>query len=480
MKNKKKTLVITVSCVAAVAVAALGFWFFWMKDHLAARSASPVYVSPVASIVGLNTGASPRFTGVVEPQEIYKINKDETKTVSEILVKEGDEIHVGDVLFRYDSAQMQDSLEQAKIDQERIANLLSTLKSQLNTLNAEKKKANKDDQASYTLQIDDVQLQIKTQEYESQVKQAEIDKLQAALENTDVLSEVEGIVKSINNNNSGSVSGDSSAFINVLSSGAFRIKGTVTELNRDALSPEQPVVVRSRVDSGKSWNGVVSVVEQEPASDNNNMNYGWGMDTGEKSSKYNFYVNLENTEGLILGQHVYIETSLTSADTVEKEGLWLPAVYIVHDEKGSFVWAKDADGWLEKRAVMLGDYDTDNDMYQVKDGVSSIDALAYPRETLMVGMPTTLDATYQYDDTYGGNSADDSYGGAAPADDIYSGDLGGDVIPEDGSYAGDGADMAADGSPVEPIEPVDPVDPAAIGDVSPDGENAVTGEGDAG
>ncbi len=394
MKNKKP-LFVTLICIAALALVAAGIWFFWLKDYLGAANATPVYVNPVSSIIGLNTGSTPRYSGIVEPQKTYKINKDESKTVAEVVVNVGDEVHAGDVLFRYDTEEMQFALEQAKLDQEGIANQISSLKTQLTTLNKEKKNASKDDQYSYTVQIQSVEAQIKVQEYESSKKKSEIDKLQESLNNADVVSEVEGIVKEVNSSSRTDPSGQAAAFISVLSSGEYRIKGTVSELNFASIFEGQAVTVHSRLDPNQVWKGTVESIDQEATSDQNNS-FGYyydGMGGGEKSSKYNFYVLLENLDGLILGQHVYIEPDL--GEDTKKEGLWLPAMYIAHDDEGSFVWAKNDKDKLEKRVVLLGDYDSGNDLYEIKSGVTKVDSIAYPNENLKPGMPTTMDASLQ-------------------------------------------------------------------------------------
>jgi len=393
MKNKRKPLFITLICIAVVAAVAAGVWFFWLKEYLSVSNASPVYVNPISSIVGLDTGANPRYSGIVEPQQTYKINKDESKTVAEVVVKEGDEIHAGDVLFRYDTQEIQWALDQAEIDQERIASQISTLKSQLTTLNADKKKASADEQASFTLQIQAKELEIKNQEYDSTMKKSEIEKLKDSLNNADVLSEVEGVVKEINSNSQQDASGQQKPFISILSSGEYRVKGTVSELNFASLSVGQAVVVHSRVNPDQTWKGMVDSIDQEASTNQNNGMMYYGMDSGEKSSKYNFYVTLDNPIDLILGQHVYIEPDL--GDNAKKEGLWLPAMYIGHDADGSFVWAKNDKDKLEKRDILLGEYDTETDTYEIKSGVTRVDSIAYPSDSLKPGMPTTMDASLQ-------------------------------------------------------------------------------------
>lgn len=441
MKNKRSPLVITLICIAALAAVAAGVWFFWLKEYLSVSNASPVYVNPISSIVGLDTGANPRYAGIVEPQQTYKINKDESKTVAEIVVKEGDEVHVGDVLFRYDTQEIQWSLEQAEIDQERIAGQISTLKSQLATLNADKKKASTDEQASFTLQIQAKELEIKNQEYDSKTKKSEIEKLKESLNNADVLSEVEGVVKEINSTSQQDVSGQPKPFISILSSGEYRVKGTVSELNFASLSVGQAVIVHSRINPDQTWKGTVDSIDQEASADRNNGMMYYGMDSGEKSSKYNFYVILDNPIDLILGQHVYIEPDL--GDNVKKEGLWLPAMYIGHDADGSFVWAKNDKDKLEKRDILLGEYDKENDTYEIKSGVTRADSIAYPSDSLKPGMPTTMDASLQ-----GNYMNADSPDGMAGADGAMGGAVADPVFPEGGYEEGmdipDGGESSVD------------------------------------
>ena len=392
MKHKsKRPLWIALTCVLVLAVAAFCLWFFWLKNVWGPAGASPVYVESVAQIAGLNTGTTPRFSGVVEPQQTYEIKKDESKTVAEIYVSEGDQVTAGTALFRYDTQEMQMNLEQAKLDLEGISNRITTLENQKKTLVEEKKNASKDEQYSYTVQIQSVELQIKTEEYNADVKQQEIDKLEEALQNAEVYSEYEGVVKEVNETPQTDASGQQRPFISILSSGEFRIKGTVSELNIASLYQGQAVTVHSRVDDTQVWSGVIESIEAEPTDNNsNNMGYYGGMSSGTQSSKYNFYVTLSSLDGLILGQHVYIQPDLGMN---MPEGLWLPAFYIAHDEEGSYVWAQTEKNTLEKRAVILGEYDSDYDRYQIQSGVTEDDYIAYPEETLQEGAPTTQDIT---------------------------------------------------------------------------------------
>ena len=55
----------------------------------------------------------------------------------------------------------------------------------------------------------------------------------------------------------------------------------------------------------------------------------------------------------------------------KKEGLWLSEFYIVDAATDSpFVWAADEDKKLEKRPVILGQYDETLGEYEIADGLT--------------------------------------------------------------------------------------------------------------
>ena len=67
---------------------------------------------------------------------------------------------------------------------------------------------------------------------------------------------------------------------------------------------------------GKSSVGTVTLVDYENPSQGSEMDryYGMASDEMTASSKYPFYVELDSTEGLILGQHVYLELETDFTD----------------------------------------------------------------------------------------------------------------------------------------------------------------------
>ena len=69
-------------------------------------------------------------------------------------------------------------------------------------------------------------------------------------------------------------------------------------------------IIRSRVDENLVWHGTYTAVDtKNPNNSNNNMMYGMSSEDASQttSTSYPFYVELDASDGLLLGQHVYIE-----------------------------------------------------------------------------------------------------------------------------------------------------------------------------
>lgn len=405
--NNSKKVIIIVSIFLALVVAVVCIWFFFFKDS-SKKNESAIFVTSVAEITGTNLTVSSRYSGVVAPQKTISINKDESKTVSEILVVEGQSVAAGDPLFSYDIEEMQLTLEQSKLTVESSVNTISEYEKQIKELKKERDAASSDNKLSYTIKIQTLELNIKEQQYQNSLKNKEIEKLAASIENNVVTAPESGIIKTINKNNSSDPYGNASAFISVLSSGDYRIKASITELQRYQVSEGQPVLVRSRINPDITWNGIIEKIDFENAEDNNNNSnggmvyYGGGSgNNGTGSSKYSFYVALNDqsaiatsTEGLntfdqtklIIGQHVYIEPD-NGVET--KTGLWLPSFYMVEENANFYIWVRDKKDKLEKRKIETSDYDPETDTYKIDSGLESTDYIAYPEESLKNGMPTT-------------------------------------------------------------------------------------------
>lgn len=464
--DKKKKLFLAIGIAAAVIIIAVIIIIAVHKSGSSGDSGEDVYVSSIADITGNNgVGSVNRYAGVIEPQETKEIQKSSDKTVKEILVSEGDEVKVGTPLFSYDTEEMSMKLSQAELDLESLNNDINSYNNQITTLEKEKASASANDKLNYTIQIQEVQNDILRAEYNKKSKNIEIEQLKKSLDNATVLSEIDGVVKSINENgDTDSSTGEVKPFMTIMATGNYRVKGTVNENNINTLSESMPVVIRSRLDSSVTWTGVISKIDYENQEQNNNN--GMMSDGGNNtSSKYPFYVELDGADGLMLGQHVFIEPNYGQNE--QRDGIWLMESYFVFDGNDAYVWAMNSRNKLEKRKVELDEYDENLMEYEVVSGLSKEDCIAWPNDSLQEGLKctvTSVDAMISQgisNDTSGNDhnndgTMDDGMINDGSADD---GSMNDGAI-DDGSMDGgsmDGGSMddgSVDGSSIDGSEPV--------------------------
>ena len=400
--------------ITVLILAVLGGGGYFAYQHFFADSDAAdedkVHVDSVADLMGEGAiGTDNIYTGVVEPQKEESVEKDDSNKINKVYVKEGDEVHEGDLLFDYDVEDIELQLEQANLEYESAEAQIETLKSSLEKLNAALEKASEDDKLSATLEVQETELEIKKEEYELVSKKSAITEIEKKLENSEVYSPIDGIIKSIKSDDDSYSysSSDDSGYITIYSLGNYRVKGTVSEINRSNLHEGDILKVISRVDSTQTWTAVVTEISDQQDS---TSSYYYGGDT---SSKYTFYAELDSIDGLILGQHVYLSDGIDEEE--EKEGIWIPSYYISEAEDGSsFVYsAKDGEK-IQKVTVELGESDEYDDTVEIVSGLTKDDCLAFPSDDIAEGMTATTEAVaaaVSSDDT--GDDYEGDYAGEA-------------------------------------------------------------------
>ena len=342
-----------------------------------------------ADALALAAQAELRYPGMVVSENVVKISRDMSKTVQELLVEEGQEVHAGDVLFSYDSEALRLDLEKQNLELEKMKHELSNCESQMKELQAQlNRTSNESDKLQLTLQINSLETQQLETTYQIAAKEKEIAQLQSMVENVDVTSPVDGSIRKIDEQGT---EGDGT-YITIQQSGAYKIKGTLNELSMmNGINVGAEVLITSRVDPAQTWHGYVSGIDMENAesgSGSDGIYYGGYIDPMTSTTKYPFYVELDSTEGLLLGQHVYLRLE---AQEQMQTGLSISSAFICYEESdgSTYVWAENR-GKLEKRTVTLGEYDMMNDTYAIVDGLTAEDYIAFPDYELCAeGVPTT-------------------------------------------------------------------------------------------
>lgn len=406
---EKKWVALITALVLAAGLTACG-----SKDEKA------VPVQSVAMLAGLTDAMqAQRFAGVVSAGKEQSIKKDSGRKVAKVNVKKGDVVKAGDVLFTYDADSAKNSLDKAKLELEELRNTLTSKQEEINQLKKDKTKASANNQLDYTLKIQEAETDVRETQYNIGLKQKEIQAYEAQTKDLDVTAPFAGRIEyageadtsiasadafgndtasdagdagDITADTSGTgADGDSSgAFIKLIEIDNYRIKGTFNEQNRSDIAKGQIMKIYSRVDSSQTWSGEVSEVittsTASTSSDNQIM-----MDTGTNdpsvtSSKYTFYVTLDDLDGLMIGQHVYMTVD---DGTIEDGKIRLSSGYINDADSSPWVWAEGKNGTLAKKNVKLGDYDSGKDTYVIESSLTENDYIAYPSDSYSEGMTVT-------------------------------------------------------------------------------------------
>ena len=407
--GKKKAIVVLIVVLVLAAIGA-GAYYLWSERGIGTSDAA-AYVQSVAEITGQGgTMLAGRYSGVIEAKEIVKIKLDQDKTLDECFVAVGDKVVPGTPLFSYDVESLTLSCEQLKLDLEGKRNNIETMKGQVIDLEARIKKAYKTNKAELQLELNTLQLNLKKEEYEATKKQVEVDEAEKVINDNVIKAASAGTVRSITppsddmtgmSMGMGMGTGTDDAYITIVSGDEYRVKGTISEQTVYQLIVGTPVIIRSRIDEKQTWTGMIDNINtEEPVTDQNRYYYD---NSGEQSSKYAFYVAIDSTEGLMMGQHVFIELDMGQEE--QKASLMLPEFYLIVEGDRHYVYAASEQNRIEKRQVTVGAYDPELGAYEITDGLTLEDRIAFPDETVSPGM-TAADAGYADGNGGDGASAD--------------------------------------------------------------------------
>ena len=194
-----------------------------------------VYVQSVRELMAMG-GIAPgdRFAGMVVSENVAEIQKDGERTIAEILVREGDDVKEGDPLFSYDTEELQLTLDKQKLEKEQLVASIENYKSQIAEMEKDRNRVSASDKLQYTIQIQSTQVDLKEAELNLKTKEAEVAKSEDILENATVVSPVTGRVQAVNENGTDNY-GNPLPYISIQQYGAYRVKGTLGELQRGGI-----------------------------------------------------------------------------------------------------------------------------------------------------------------------------------------------------------------------------------------------------
>ena len=342
--------------------------------------------------------SSDKFAGVVVSENVVEIDRDAEKQIEELYVSVGDEVRINEKLFEYDTDTLSLTVDKQELELDKLEQQIKDLTTQKKNLeNQIKKEKDKSVKATLELQLRSVSADLTQATYDKNALQTEIKYNKSMLTNAAVRSPIKGTIRSINENGS--------PYITIQQAGSYQVKGVLNELSLNAgIMEGVGVTILSRTDPTVFWTGVVSLVDYNSADSNEyDEMYGGGYDTGmSTSTSYPFYISLDNTTGLLLGQHVYIQIS---AAALSDELLRIPEDYIMDVTMDEETWLTTGTVWgvdmetleLVKTTVTLGEYDPTYGTYVILDGITAESYLADPAaDGVKEGASVTLRSELEY------------------------------------------------------------------------------------
>lgn len=220
--------------------------------------------------------------------------------------------------------------------------------------------------------------EIKDLTFSIQMAKSELAIMQKEFDNGEVTSEIAGHVVSVISAQEAAETGE--PIIKVSGGGGFLIQGSVSELNREAISIGQTVTVTSFSD-WSSYEGTIVEIGDYPVS-------GDSYDGNPNSSYYPFTVSVGEDANLQDGYYAEI-----SYDTTQnQEGtFFLESAFVLTENSKSYVYVKGADGLLEKREIRVGATVNNGSNTKILSGLAPTDCIAFPYgSNLKEGAPTEL------------------------------------------------------------------------------------------
>ena len=327
-----------------------------------------------------------KFAGMVVSENVVEIERDTEKQIQELYVAAGDTVRVNEKLFEYDTDTLSLTIDKQQLELDKLTQQIKDLTTQKTSvekqIKTEKAKKKKDQNAdllvSLDIQLRSVNADLTTANYEKKTKQAEMNYNKDMLKNAVVRSPIKGTVRSVNESGT--------PYITIQQAGAFQVKGMLSELSLGSgIMEGVAVTILSRTDPTASWTGMVSLVDYNNAGSEEQDNMFGGGDAMSTSTSYPFYITLDSTNGLLLGQHVYIQIS---AAAVGDDLLRIPEHYVMDVLMDEETWTTTGTVWgvnpetgkLTKVPVTLGEFDPTYGTYVILEGITAESYLADPTD----------------------------------------------------------------------------------------------------
>ena len=234
----------------------------------------------------------------------------------------------------------------------------------------------------YTEKVRDLDLEIRT-------AKVEYEKLKKELDNSSIVSEIDGVVRTLRDQDEAKINGE--AVIDISGGGGYYVTGQIGELDLDTIQIGQTISVMSW-DTYMSYDGTITEISDYPLEEN----YYWSGSGNSNVSYYQFTAFIDEDAELQDGE--YVEISFTASEG-ENNHFYLMSSMIRDEGGSSYVYVENEAGTIEKRTIITGKtlwgYYT-----EIRSGLTMEEYVAFPYGSdLKEGAPaveSSTDALYNY------------------------------------------------------------------------------------
>ncbi|MGR5847903.1 efflux RND transporter periplasmic adaptor subunit [Streptococcus pneumoniae] len=358
-KAKKWPLFTAIGVASVLVVGAAAVLLLRQPNQAAAKDETAKIVLAKEGSVA----SSVLLSGTVTAQKEQYVYFDASKgDLDEVLVSVGDKVSEGQALVKYSSTEAQaayDAASRAISKAERHINELYESRNSaaatptLPQVGAEGGADLAQAQSSGSA-LASIDSQISDARDTRADAEAQLEKAQAQLDATTVLSTVEGTVVEVNRNVSKSPTGNSQVLVHIVSNDNLQVKGELSEYNLANLSVGQEVTFTSKVYPDKTWNGKISYISDYPKN-NGEAASAAAAAGGNSGSKYPYTIDVTSEIGdLKQGFSVSVEVKNKS------KAILVPLTSVVTENDKNYVWVLDEQKKAKKVEVGLGNADADN------------------------------------------------------------------------------------------------------------------------
>lgn len=347
--GKKKVIVFS---VIALIVLVVGLNVFIMQKKQTGSAADLKFTRATEK----ELSSTKLISGEVIPGKQETIYIDATMgKVKEFFVSEGQEVTIGQKLFNYENPELASQVKQLALDR-RSADL--RLEQGNRKIASVKDQIQKAKNAGAVNEVTDpLESQLEDMQMQQQTTKLEIDKLKLQAEDVQrkqndltIYSRTDGILQKVDkelgqSTTTQTAAGQVAPVIQIVSKDPLQLEGTLSELQKAQIQPNQPITITAKAVSSKSWKGKITEVGQYPTTDQTQQSV---SQTVQNISYYSYKATIDSPDGLAPGYHVSVQVKLTS-----KKMLTIPRNSIVEKGNSPYVFLLK-NGKLHKQKITMG------------------------------------------------------------------------------------------------------------------------------